>query len=69
MLQMISKPVSDVNLALPEVAVRVERLKLAKRLWRGVAEDGVEFGCELERPLMYAEQIGHISDSIHGRIV
>ena len=34
MLQMISKPVSDVNLALPEVAVRVERLKLAKRLWR-----------------------------------
>ncbi|ATC65139.1 urease accessory protein UreE [Nibricoccus aquaticus] len=55
MLQMISKPVSDVNLALPEVAVRVERLKLAKRLWRGAAEDGVEFGCELERPLKHGD--------------
>ena len=37
--------------ALPEVAVRMDRLKLAKRLWRGVAEDGVEFGFELQAPL------------------
>lgn len=57
MLQMISKPVSDVDLALPEVAVRVDRLKLAKRIWRGVAEDGTEFGCELERPLKHGEVI------------
>jgi len=57
MLQMISKPVSEVDLALPEVVVRVDRLKLAKRLWRGVAEDGVEFGCELERPLRHGDVI------------
>jgi urease accessory protein len=57
MLQMISKPVSEVNPALPEVAVRVERLKLAKRLWRGAADDGVEFGCELERPLTHGDTI------------
>lgn len=54
---MISKPVTDVNLALPEVAVRVERLKLAKRIWRGAAEDGTEFGCELEKPLKHGEVI------------
>lgn len=37
--------------ALPAVSLRVDRLKLAKRLWRGVAADGTEFGFELERPL------------------
>jgi urease accessory protein len=55
MLQMISAPVSQPDAALPEVGVRVERLKLAKRIWRGVAEDGVEFGCELERPLKHRD--------------
>ncbi|MGC4071229.1 MAG: urease accessory protein UreE [Nibricoccus sp.] len=54
---MISKPVTDVDLALPEVAVRVDRLKLAKRVWRGAAEDGVEFGCELEKPLRHGDVI------------
>ena len=29
----------------------VDRLRLAKRLWRGVAADGTEFGFELETPL------------------
>lgn len=57
MLQMISAPVSDPNVALPEVVVRVDRLKLAKRLWRGVADDGTEFGCELEKPLKHGEVI------------
>ena len=57
MLQMISEPMKDVNPALPEVVVRVERLKLAKRVWRGTAEDGVEFGCELEKPLKHGDVI------------
>jgi urease accessory protein len=37
--------------ALPEVGLRVDRRTLAKRLWRGVAADGTEFGFELEAPL------------------
>ena len=57
MLRMISAPVVQPDISLPEVAVRVERLKLAKRLWRGVAEDGTEFGCELERPLRHGEVV------------
>ena len=32
-------------------AVRVSRESLAKRRWRGVAEDGTEFGFDLESPL------------------
>ncbi|HWA11288.1 MAG TPA: urease accessory protein UreE [Opitutaceae bacterium] len=41
--------------ALPEVALAVERLTLAKRLWRGVAADGREFGFELDAPLKPGE--------------
>lgn len=50
-MQLISNPLDSSDLSLPEVAVRVERLKLAKRLWRETADDGTEFGCELATPL------------------
>ena len=33
------------------IRLAVERLTLAKRRWRGVAEDGAEFGFDLERPI------------------
>ena len=33
------------------VRLAVERLTLAKRRWRGVAEDGAEFGFDLEQPI------------------
>jgi len=36
---------------LKPVRLAVERLTLAKRRWRGVAEDGAEFGFDLERPM------------------
>ena len=39
------------NRALPVVRIPVERSALAKRRWRGVAEDGAEFGFDLEKPL------------------
>lgn len=34
-----------------KVAVEVDRLTLAKRRWRGVAEDGADFGFDLEHAL------------------
>lgn len=39
--------------ALPSTAIRipVDRFTLAKRRWRGAAEDGTEFGFDLEKPL------------------
>ncbi len=36
---------------LPKVGLSVDRLTLAKRRWRGVAEDGAEFGFDLTTPL------------------
>ncbi|HTJ78765.1 MAG TPA: urease accessory protein UreE [Rariglobus sp.] len=49
----VSAPLTSVDPTLPEIALRVERRTLAKRLWRGVAEDGAEFGFELETPLRH----------------
>ena len=35
------------------VLLSVDRLRLAKRRWRGIAEDGAEFGFDLEKPLRH----------------
>jgi urease accessory protein len=45
--QALANPPADY----PRVRIPVARLTLAKRRWRGVAEDGVEFGFALEHPL------------------
>jgi urease accessory protein len=37
--------------SLPRIPLRVERMTLAKRRWRGVAENGQEFGFDLDAPL------------------
>ena len=50
-MQLISGPVAAPNLSLVEVCLTVERLTLAKRIWRRVADDGAEFGFELDKPL------------------
>lgn len=55
MLQLIQSPVVAPDAALPEVALRADRILTAKRRWRGTAEDGAEFGFELERPLRHGE--------------
>jgi urease accessory protein len=55
MLQLVQAPVARPNEALPCCALRVDRLTLAKRLWRGTAADGVEFGFELSAPLQHGE--------------
>lgn len=50
-MQLVSTPLAASDPNLPEIAVRADRLTLAKRLWRGAAEDGREFGFELAAPL------------------
>ena len=37
--------------ALPRIALHADRLTLAKRRWRGIADDGAEFGFDLSAPL------------------
>ena len=57
MLHLIQSPVAAPNQALPIVALCAERLQVAKRRWRGVADDGVEFGFELEHPLHHGDTV------------
>lgn len=51
MLCLVHSPVAQPDSTLPEIVLRVERGVIAKRLWRGAAEDGTEFGFELAAPL------------------
>jgi urease accessory protein len=55
MLQLIHAPIATPDASLNEVGLAVERITLAKRVWRGTADDGVEFGFELEQPLKHGE--------------
>lgn len=57
MLHLIHRPVAAPDLSLPEIALCAERTAVAKRLWRGVAEDGAEFGFELDAPLKHGDTI------------
>ena len=50
-MQLVHDHLHEWNRALPHVALRIERATLAKRRWRGVADDGAEFGFDLEHPL------------------
>lgn len=54
-MQLVSGPLASADSSLPEIPLRVERLTLAKRLWRGTAEDGTEFGFELDAPLRHGD--------------
>lgn len=47
----VHAPLSRFNPDLPAVPVRADRRKLAGRHWRAAADDGEEFGFDLEAPL------------------
>lgn len=54
-MQLITGPVVAPDLFLPEVALPADRLTVGKRLWRGRADDGTEFGFELSVPLKHGD--------------
>ena len=57
MLHLVHTPVAQPDPALAEIAVRADRTTVTKRLWRGSAEDGTEFGFELSGPLQDGETV------------
>ena len=50
-LRLVHAALAAPDTELPEVRIPVDRYTLAKRRWRGVAEDGCEFGFDLEKAL------------------
>jgi len=54
-MHLVHAPLLSADNVLPEIVLRVDRQKLAKRLWRASAEDGTEFGFEVETPLRHGD--------------
>ena len=54
---LVTEPLATFDDAFPVVALPVDRITLAKRLWRGTAEDGAEFGFELAAPLRHGDTV------------
>ncbi len=50
-MEIIREGVLNADETLARVALRVDRLTLRKRRWRGEAADGTEFGFDLAEPL------------------
>jgi len=54
---LVRGPFASADAARPAVAIQVDRLKLAKRLWRATAVDGADFGFELTTPLRHGDVV------------
>ncbi len=50
-MEIIRAPLFEWDASLPPIRISVDRITLAKRRWRGAAEDGSDFGFDLETPL------------------
>lgn len=58
---LVQAPVDAPDPALRVIELRVDRRTLAKRLWRGIAADGTEFGFQLPKPLLPGDTIHQTS--------
>jgi urease accessory protein len=56
-LLLVTAPIPAPDPALLVTELRTDRRTLAKRLWRGTAADGIEFGFQLSRPLQPGDTI------------
>ena len=62
-MHLVHGSVSDPDVSLRVIVLEVERITLAKRVWRGAAEDGTEFGFELDRSLKHGETFFQTSEA------
>jgi urease accessory protein len=56
-MQLIRQSIDHAHHHVPEIALKVSRQMLAKRRWRARAQDGTDFGFELDAPLKHADLI------------
>ena len=64
-MQIIRAPLLEWNATLPTTRISVDRLTLAKRRWRGAAEDGSEFGFDLEAPVADGAHVFQSENAIY----
>jgi len=56
-MHLVNTPLTSFDASRPEIAIRADRQQLAKRRWRATADDGTEFGFELEMPLRHGDVV------------
>ncbi|MEO0508871.1 MAG: hypothetical protein AAF065_03300 [Verrucomicrobiota bacterium] len=61
-MQLVTESLPQVSDDLERVLLIVDRHKLARKRWRGVAEDGTDFGFDVIEALSHGDCI-HISDT------
>jgi urease accessory protein len=64
-MQIVNRALAQFEAWRPTVRIPVDRLVLAKRRWRGVAEDGTEFGFDLEKALTDGDAIAQTETAIY----
>ena len=64
-MTIIQQALASVDPSLASIRVPVDRLTLAKRRWRGVADDGKEFGFDLENPLSDGAAVSVDGNSVY----
>lgn len=57
MLHIVKAPVVAADPTRREIPIPVDRITLSKRIWRGTAEDGTEFGFELANRLSDGDEV------------
>jgi urease accessory protein len=60
---LVRAPLAAKEETLDEIAIRVDRQKLAKLLWRAAADDGTDFGFELKTPLRHGDLVWRTAQS------
>ena len=56
-MNLVRAPLETPDSSLAEVPLRADRQVLSRRIWRGKADDGAEFGFELESPLRHGQTV------------
>jgi urease accessory protein len=64
-MTIVQQAMESADSGLSIIRVPVDRFTLAKRRWRGVAEDGTEFGFDLEKPLTDGAAISATGGSVY----
>jgi urease accessory protein len=64
-MHLIHHAIAQPHSRLPRIALKVPRQTLAKRRWRSRAQDGADFGFELDSPLKHGEVVFQNSKSAY----
>ena len=56
-MHLITAALSTYPDSLPQITIAVDRHKLARRRWRGLAQDGQDFGFDLIEPLQHGDPV------------